>query len=183
MRDSIIRAVANAASALGLLVLIGCNALPPLNFSPEYSGPSAHKLDADLKGVTVTLANPQDKTGQMPADGALAPPIWKEALQDAIDKSALFDDDSHRRVNIAVKVLKIDIPAVGLTFQTDVDARYQIVDRQSGAPLYDQVISSVGSVPLDWAFAGVIRRRESINRAVQNNIAMFMNSLYTTSLP
>jgi hypothetical protein len=174
--------VARAMTLSGALVLAACNAMPPFNFTPQFTGPSHSKIDADLRGVTVSLANPGETTGHMPSDGALAAPIWRDALQDSINKSGLFDDDSHRRVNIAVKVLKIDIPEMGITFETAAEARYQIIDRKDGAVLFDQVIPSTGTVPPDWAFAGVIRRRESINRAVQNNIATFMNSLYRSPL-
>lgn len=164
------------------LSLVACNPMPPFNFAPQFSRPSQSKIDADLRSVSVTLANPEETTGRMPADAAGAAPIWRDALQDAINKSALFDDDSHRRVNIVVKVLKVDIPDVGITFETAVDAHYQIIDRKDGAAIFDQVISSTGSVPPDWAFSGAIRRRESINRAVQNNIATFMNVLYRSPL-
>jgi hypothetical protein len=173
---------ARVVTLFGALLLAACNPLPPLNFSPQFTGVSHGKIDADLRGVTVSLANPGETTGHMPHDSAIAAPIWRDALQDSINKSGLFDDDSRRRVNIAVKVLKIDIPEMGITFETIAEARYQMIDRKDGAVLYDQVISSTGTVPPDWAFAGVIRRRESINRAVQNNIATFMNSLSQSSV-
>jgi hypothetical protein len=165
-----------------MLALAACNPMPPFNFAPQFSRPSQAKIDADLRSVSVTLANPEETTGRMPPDAAMVPPIWRDAIQDAINKSGLFDDDSHRRVNIVVKVLKMDIPGVGITFETTVDAHYQIIDRKDGEAIFDQVISSTGSVPADWAFVGAIRRREAINRAVQNNIATFMNILYRSPL-
>jgi len=164
------------------LWLAACNPMPPFNFAPQFSRPSQSKIDADLRSISVTLANPEETTGRMPPDAADAAPIWRDALQDAINKSGLFDDDSHRRVNIVVKVLKVDIPSVGITFETAVDAPYQIIDRKDGEAIFDQVISSTGSVPGDWAFAGIIRHREAINRAVQNNIATFLNVLYRSPL-
>ena len=43
-------------------------------------------------------------------------------------------------------------------------------------------ISSEGVVPMDYAFMGIIRATESMNRAVRNNIADFINSLESADL-
>ena len=65
---------------------------------------------------------------------------------------------------------------------TRVAAIYEIVDRASGDLLFAESISSEGVVPMDYAFMGVIRATESMNRAVRNNIADFINSLESADL-
>jgi hypothetical protein len=63
-----------------------------------------------------------------------------------------------------------------------VAAIYEIVDRASGNMLFAESISSEGVVPMDYAFMGVIRATESMNRAVRNNIADFIGSLEAADL-
>lgn len=163
------------------LALAGCGSLPPLNFSVPNVGPSRTHLDADLRAITVTAGRPDEATGPLPIDqGTLG--VWKEALQEALTRMAIFNDDSRRRVSLQVKILKVDIPAFGVAFTTDVDARYELVDRATGSIILSQHISSSGTTPADFAFVGVIRARESVNRAAQNNIALFLQSLEAARL-
>ena len=42
---------------------------------------------------------------------------------------------------------------------------------------FSETISSDGVVPMDYAFVGVVRAQESVNRAARNNIADFINIL------
>ena len=42
--------------------------------------------------------------------------------------------------------------------------------------------TSEGTTPWDYAFEGIIRMREAINRAVQNNILLFLQALETIDL-
>ena len=157
--------------------LSGCGQpLPPLNFSVPDVGPSQTRIQADLRAITVTAGRPDEATGPLPIDGGTLT-TWKEALTEALDRMAVFNDSSNRRVSLQVKVLKADVPAAGISFTTTVDARYELIDRASGAVLFSQTFSSTGTVPGNHAFLGVIRARESVNRAVQNNIAMFLRSL------
>jgi Tfp pilus assembly PilM family ATPase len=65
---------------------------------------------------------------------------------------------------------------------TETAARYELVDRKTGDILYTQDIASKGDVPFDYAFAGVTRVRESVNRAVQNNITQFLQALETVDV-
>jgi hypothetical protein len=107
---------------------------------------------------------------------------WKEATQEALARTAIFNDDSRHHVNLEVKILKLDAPSAGVTFPTDTDARYTLIDRSTGNVIFSQVISSEGTTPGDFAFLGVIRARESINRSVQNNIANFIAALERSSI-
>ncbi len=134
-------------------------------------------MDADLREVTVTPAAPTERTGALPPGVASVTNTWKEATQEALDRAAIFNDDSRRRVNLEVKILKFDAPPVGVTFPTFTDARYTLIDRASGEVIFSHIVSAEGSTPMDFAFLGAIRARESINRAAQNNIAAFVTAL------
>ncbi|MEO8595370.1 MAG: UDP-N-acetylglucosamine acyltransferase [Candidatus Solibacter sp.] len=156
--------------------------MPPLNFSVPNVGPSKHKIDAELKALTVTLARPDEAKGEMPAGIETITPMWKESLQEALDKMALFQDDASKKVSLAVKILAINLQPIGASFTTTVSARYELLDRATGAVIYTQQIDSAGTVPFDYAFIGAIRSRESINRAVQNNISKFLMAVQTVNV-
>jgi hypothetical protein len=160
-----------------VMPLVGCGQpLPPLNFSVPSVGPSSSRINADLRNITVSAGRPDEATGPLPIDpGTLS--VWKDALTEALDRMAIFSEGANRRVSLQVKVLKVDVPAAGISFTTTVDARYELIDRATGAILFSQTFSSSGTVPGDHAFLGMIRARESVNRAVQNNITLFLRSI------
>lgn len=95
---------------------------------------------------------------------------------------AIFSDGSDRKVSLSVKVLELDVPAFGASMTTKTMARYELIDRETGAIIYTQDISAEGHVPASYAFVGVIRARESINRSVQNNITQFLQALETVDV-
>lgn len=162
---------------LAIFSLTACNPAQPLNFSVKFVQPSAVKIDADLRGVTVTPAAPDERTGDLPPAVAGITTTWKEATEEALARSAIFNDDSRSRLNLEVKILKFSAPGAGITFPTDTDAKYTLLDRQTGNVVFSQIISAQGTTPMDFAFVGAIRARESINRSVQNNISGFIKAL------
>lgn len=162
------------------VVLTGCSSVPPLNFSVPNVGISSKKIDAELKSMTVTIARPDEKTGDLPAEmETIVPPLWQTALTESLNKMAVFQDDASKKVNLSVKILKLDIPAMGASMTTTTAARYEVIDRKSGDIIYSQDIESSGTTPFDYSFLGIARVRESINRAVQNNITIFLQNLST----
>lgn len=164
-------------------VLAGCQSAPPINFSVPNVGYSTKKIDAELKSMTVGIARADEKTGDLPAGmETLVPQLWQTSLQEALNKMAIFNDDASNKVNLTVKILKLDIPSFGAGMTTEVAARYELLDRKNGAVIYTQDISSKGEVPYDYAFSGVTRVRESINRSVQNNITQFLQALQTVDV-
>ena len=177
MSMSNIRAVGRACAILLTGLVAACNPPQPLNFSVQNVSPSPTRVDADLRTITVTPAAPNERTGNLPPAVAMITNVWKEATQEALSRAALFNDDSRRHVNLEVKILKFDSPSMGITFPTDTDASYTLVDRQSGAVLFRKVISAQGTTPMDFAFVGAIRARESQNRSAQNNIETFLKAL------
>jgi hypothetical protein len=172
-----------AAIAVCAVFLSSCGTVPPLNFSVPSVGVSKRKLDAELKSMTVTIARPDERTGNLPVGmEQLVPQIWQTSLTEALNKMAIFQDDAAMKVNLSVKILKMNIPPAGISFTTDTAARYEIADRKTGDVIFTQDISSSGTTPADYAFLGVARARESVNRAVQNNITQFLQALETVDI-
>lgn len=166
-----------------LVVLGGCAANPPMNFSVPNVGVSQTKLDAEMKSLTVSLARPDEKKGDMPAWAeSQVPALWQTALVDALNHMTIFRDDASRKINLSVKVLALDVPSMGASFTTKTIARYEIIDRATGDIIYTQDIAASGTVPAGYAFVGAIRARESVNRAVQNNITQFLQALETVDV-
>lgn len=176
-----------------LLVAASCTQVPPLNFSVPNVGLATERLDAELRSVTVTIARPDEQTGDVDAHlvetagqgigtGGAVAAIWKEALVDALNRSLFFRDDGAKRVNLAVKILKLDAPGFGAEMETETGARYEIIDRANGDIIFVSDIAAKGVVPADYDFLGATRARESINRSVQNNISLFLQQLETVDI-
>jgi uncharacterized protein YceK len=165
------------------VLLSGCESIPPLNFSVPNVGVSKQKIDAEMRSMTVTIARPDEKTGELPVGmEQMVPQLWQTALTEALNRMAIFQDDASTKVNIAVKILKLDVPGAGATMTTEAAAKYEILDRRTGSVIFTQDISSSGVVPFNHSFLGVARARESINRAVQNNITQFLQALETVDV-
>jgi len=168
---------------LFVVFLSGCGSIPPLNFSVPNVGVSQKKIDAEMKSMTVTIARPDEKTGDLPVGmEQMVPQIWQTSLTESLNKMAIFQDDSAKKVNVSVKILKLDVPGAGFSMTTSTAARYEIMDRKSGDLIFSQDIASSGTTPVDYAFMGVARAKESINRAVQNNITQFLQALETVDV-
>lgn len=163
-----------------IIMATGCTSIPPVDFTVQDVGVVDNRKNTSLKSLTVGFA-PQSQQSKVEANATI-PPLWKEALQDALNRSLVFKDDMPTKVNLSVRITEFDIPAGGVAMTTKVSAIYEIVDRGTGDLLFTQKISSEGIVPFDYAFVGVVRAVESWNRAVRNNIADFLNLLNDSDL-
>ncbi len=158
--------------------LAACAPMPPLNFSVPSVGASSRKIPAEMRSMTVTLGRPDERTGELPAGMETSvPQLWQTALTEALNRMAIFQDDAGKKVNLSVKVLKVDVQKFGASMTTQTAARYELLDRSNGDVIFTQDIASEGTTPFDFAFNAIIRQRESVNRAVQNNITQFLQSL------
>ncbi len=177
--------IRNAFIVVSTALLLGaCSTPPPLNFSPPNVGHIGQKVDAALVSTIVTMGRPDEAKGKIDVagfEGEVAA-LWKSALEDAFTRMAIFDDDSKRRLNLAVKVLKLDVPGAGFDMKTSTVARYELIDRQTGDIVFTTDVASEGVVPLGNNFMGAIRARESASRSVQNNISLFLQQLMTADL-
>jgi len=160
---------------LNVIFLTGCTSIPPVDFTVQDVGIVDNRKNAELKSLTVGFA-PQTQQNTVEVNSTI-PPLWKESLTDALNRSLVFKDDMDRKVNLSVRITEFDVPSAGASMTTRVSAIYEIVDRNNGDLLFTQKISSEGVVPFDYAFLGAARAVESWNRAVRNNIADFINIL------
>lgn len=160
-----------------LIVLPGCVATPPMNFSVPDVAPVGNKIEAELKSTTVTWGRPDELVGNIPpARTNDITQTWKTALIEAINRTAIFTDDAETNVSLSVKILELDAPAAGISMETPSTARYEIIDRTDGSVIYTQDIHAKGHVSAGYAFMGPTRALESVNRSVQNNISSFLQS-------
>lgn len=169
-----------AFALVALVVCSGCTQLPPLNFIPKEVPRLNPRLDADLRSVSVTVAQPEEKLGALDFNfqySQMVPDLWKTAVEDSLNRALAFSDASDRKVNLRVKILQFDMPKMGFAMTTKTAASYEIVDRATGVTLFKETINAEGVVPMDYAFMGVVRSMESANRAVQNNVLAFVNAL------
>ena len=169
-----------------VFALSACTTVPPLNFMPQEGSivvNSDQRIDAELKSITVGSAKANEQLGPIQVGFAgnvyenSLKETFKSSLEEAILKSALFRDDANQKVSLIAKVMKMETPGMSVLFNTHVIVRYQIVDRNSSEILYDQNIESHGEVPGDYAFLGRVRAVEARNKAMQENIANFLNDL------
>ncbi|KAF1015531.1 MAG: hypothetical protein GAK31_01005 [Stenotrophomonas maltophilia] len=171
------------AAAVMAVALTACSTNPPLNFSVPNVGVSSKKIDGELKSLTVTLARPDEAKGKIPAEAQHeVPQMWQTALTKALNRMAIFRDDAPVKLNLSVKILAIDIPNFGASMTTKTVARYELIDRATGGIVYTQDAAASGEVPFNYAFAGLVRARESISRSAQNNIAQFLQALETVDV-
>ncbi|MCV4677475.1 UDP-N-acetylglucosamine acyltransferase, partial [Escherichia coli] len=85
---------------------------------------SQKKIDAEIKSLTVSLARPDEQKGDITAGMEAITPIWRESLQEALDRMTIFRDSSPNTVSLNVKVLALDVPAFGVSMTTKAIARY-----------------------------------------------------------
>jgi len=164
-----------------LLLTTGC-ATQPLNFTPSEVKPAGIKIDASLMKVTVSLDSTQGNTlkkKRVDAGGfeAQLAQLWQNALDDSLGRAAIFNDDSKRRVNLSVRIIRLALPKGAMVMHTGTLARYELIDRSTGQTIYSTDIESDGRVSGDYAFMGTTRARESVNRSIQNNISQFIEQL------
>ena len=165
------------------ILLIGCTTVPPTNFTLEEVGIVSSRKNAELISLTVGFApQSQQKKVDTTRMTASIPTIWKEGLQDAINRSLIFIDDADKKINLSVRINEYDLPNAGLAMKTKVSAIYEIVDRANGDLLFAQEISTEGVVPFKYSAYGLTRAVESRNRAIRNNIADFINILEQSDL-
>ena len=170
------------ACLVTLIFAVGCTSVPPVDFTVQDVGVVDIRKNVELRSLTVGYATQLQQ--RKVASNHNVPPIWKEGLQDAINRSLIFKDDVATKVNVSVRITEFVTPSQrsGIEARTTVSAIYEIVDRGTGNLLMAQEITSDGFVPFDYAVLGQVKVVESINRAVRNNIADFINLVEATDL-
>jgi hypothetical protein len=180
-----------------LLLSSACTKRLPVNFSVPNIGVSSTKLDAELKSLTISVARPDEATGEIrpshlvhprgefqPYPISLYAGLWKTALEEAFNRMAIFKDDSPKKVSLAVKILKFQTISAFPAAHTS--ARYEIIDRSDGSIIFTTDISTSGEGPFKlepFADDAVGSRSvDGINRSVQKNIIQFLQALETVDI-
>lgn len=162
---------------LALLVLGSCQVLMDKDFHTSVA-PSSITIGGKLDSLNVADAPMDERTGNMINRIQITDYVirqWYIGLDDAIIQSGMFVGP--RKFAVAVSIRRVSVPLVGLGVCATVEARYEVTDRATGNSLYANSIESEGCVPVDYAFAGVVRGSEAINRGVRNNIKAFIADL------
>lgn len=160
------------------LLANACAKRPPAGFTIGEIKMAENRKDAELRSLTVGYL-PQAKRTVVDVNFRV-PPLWKEALLDALNRSAIFKDNSKNKVSLSVRIINFDTPEFGFAMTTIVSAYYEIIDRVSGKQLFYEKVETKGVVPANYAFEGEVRSAVSRNRAVRNNIAKFISMLGKT---
>jgi hypothetical protein len=167
-----------------IIVVGGCaTPMPPLEFTPRDVNVSIKKLDADLRTITISVAQNDEKFGETMVGfgGNEYEQTFKSAFQSALEeglaRSAIFNDLSNRKVSLSAKILEFQTPSFSSSFETEMIVRYQLIERSTGAIVYSKNISSKGSVPYNYAFVGAVRFTEARNISVRNNVLNLISDL------
>lgn len=170
-----------------MLLCSGC-AEQPLNFTPSNVQPSGTKIDVALVKVNVALDSTPGNTfkkKRLDASGfeSQLAQLWQTSLDDSLGRTAIFNDDSKRRANLSVRILRLAQPKAGVVMHTGTVAKYELIDRSTGQTIYSTDVESDGRVGGGYAMTATTRARESINRSIQNNITQFIDKLKSAQIP
>ena len=166
------------AIAVFVFALTGCATPAPLDFTVDTVETASVRKDANLRSLTVGYA-PQSQQGVVQTDHQV-PPMWKEALTDALNRSLVFRDNSDTSVNLSVRISRVELKSFGLDITVHTTALYEVIDRENGDQLFSELIRSSALVPVSYAFNGQTRTVEAFNRAVRANIENFMKTFSNT---
>lgn len=166
------------------LALVGCaTQAPTLDFVPRDVLPTGKKIDYELKSISVSVAKEDERLGatQVGLFGnqyeSSFRQSFKDSLEEAIAKAAIFNDLSDKKLSLTAKVMQFETPGFSVGFDTTFVVRYQLLDRSTGKLVFTRDIRANGTVPFDHAFLGAIRFTEARNRAVRSNIEQFVSAL------
>lgn len=161
------------------LMLAGCSPPAPFDFSINNVPVSVVKFPYRLNSVTVNVDTNENENvsayGTRPVGLEKFVQPLKNSIQDAVNKSAIFDYNSKRFCTIDVKILGISYSLLGITFPTKLYASYSIINLQTGKPIFIKVIEGYGSTPMGYSFLGAVRDRNSIILSGQSNVRNFID--------
>ncbi len=176
-----------------LILLTGCATPSPLEFHPDYLGKSSKKIQAELKSVSVRTAPKNLQTGEInwfrientigdqfvqtsTGTGIPITKQWESALVDSLNEMLIFRDSASRKLSLTVDIQKIEMRGIA-AIDFDVDARYRLIDRETGEDAYSKTIRSRGSASSNEAFVGAVRSRLAFVRSIKANIQQFLSDI------
>ena len=171
------------AAVVLMSFLSACASVPPLDFTPSDVLPTGKKIDAGIKDISISFAKPSESLGEIQVGfggnqyESAFKSSFEDALQEALIKSAIFSDYAKRKVLIVAKVMQLESPMAGISFETEMIVKYDLLDTSTGKILFTRNIPSTGSVKMSHSLLGATRMTEARNRAVRSNIESFISSL------
>lgn len=135
-----------------------------------------YPLDYKLANINVQIANNQEKTGDIDVLNASFTEDLQNSLLKALTEASVFAVNSNNIVSIKALVLKKDAPMAGFTMTIIVEIMYEIKNTH-GDLLYHNIIHSKGVATVSDEFVGAKRVALANDRAIQNNIKLFIKDL------
>lgn len=158
-----------------ILLLSGCSMKNDFNvvLPKDYK---VKQLNYNLSKVNVQIASEKEKTGELDIFTTTFPGSFEDSLTKALNETKIFNNKSGNNIDIKVLVLKNDAPSMGFTMTVDTDVLY-IIRSHAGKVIYNKTISAKGIATPSEKFSGVERMTLANDRAIQNNIKLFIDDV------
>lgn len=166
-----------------LLVLLSSCAVKPtqVNLVPTGTIRASVPFDMELKTVAVVIAEQSAQTGKVMVD-ATFPPLWKDAIQTAVDEAGLFKDDSSKKVTISALIKKFEFNPTGFSNTCDTEVSYKVIDRSNGKEIFLKNIVTTSSNSAKNTWNANERLINLWNTTTQESIRKFVESLKLSDL-
>ena len=103
---------------------------------------------------------------------------FREALALSLDRHGVFCPyEALARYRLEVVLVELNQPSRGFTFNVTSYVRYKLTRSADGQVLFDELVSSAGTATIEDAFIGIERLKIANERAIQHNIARFLERL------
>lgn len=165
-------------------LLVGCATPPIVNYSIADVRPVKQPLDADMRSLVIHIT-PDAKLENIQTPGMLSSREgeilfnWQNSLQDSLNKGGFFIDSSSRKINIIINItlMKRTNGAPFTPMTADIEARYDIVERDTNKLIASKTIASSGVTEYSESANNIYRVNEAMSRAVKFNIVNFLDFL------
>jgi hypothetical protein len=159
------------------LLISGCSSKQSdFHVTLEKGYKPVKQLDYKLSSVTVEVVDKQKARGDLDIIVANYPLRFEHSLSRVLHETNMFINISKNDVKIKAKVLRHDIPNIPINIEVFTDVSYEIKS-SDGKTIYSNVISSKGASSMDDSLVGLTRIVLANDRAVQNNIKLFIDDV------
>lgn len=170
-----------------IFLAFGCAQPPTVIYRTEDVAPKLKHfvMDADLRSIIVhhaSLGNaeayqtrtdlPFVREGEVLAK-------WQALLVETLNRRRIFNDAADKKIELDVTVLKMwrTRGAPFTTAKSEMVARYELTNRQTGEILLSVPIASVGESPYSESANNPYRIELATSRAVISNVTQFLDAL------
>lgn len=163
-----------------MMIFTGCSVKNDFNVVLPENYKAAKQHDYKLATVNVQLATESQKTGDLDVFSDTYALSFQNALTKVLNDTKAFSDSSKFSVQVKATVLKNDGPTFGLDMTVYTDVSYE-VKNQDGKIVYSKIITSQGLATGGEKFVALERITLATDRAVQNNIKLFIADIESLS--